>query len=85
MSFWEFKKISDIADLYEMGEDVSAKRWRALHRAIRLLMKVMPPMDECKTDNELIVIEHHLLLEYGIEWDGKKFHKGEVGNIDNLR
>ena len=77
MREWEKKNIADIATDYNMKVSASAKDWKRMHKAIRLLMEAMPKTfggDE--TDNDLIVIEHHLEVEHGLEWDGLKFVVG---------
>ena len=78
MRSWERKNIADIATDYGMKVSDSPKRWKSMHKAIRLLMEVMPKtFGGDDTDNDLIVIEHHLEVEHGLEWDGLKFVKGE--------
>ncbi len=74
MRSWERKNIADIATDYGMKVSASAKRWKSMHASIRLLMEVMPKtFGGDDTDDELIIIENHLLEEFGIEWNGLKF------------
>ena len=74
MRDWERKNIADIADDYGMKVSASPKEWKSMHRAIRMLMEAMPKtFGSDDTDNDLLVIEHHLEEEFGIEWNGLKF------------
>ena len=74
MRSWERKNIADIATDYGMKVSASATRWKSMHKAIRLLMEVMPKtFGGDDIDDELIIIENHLEEEFGIEWNGLKF------------
>ena len=77
MREWERKDIADIAEDYGMEVSATAERWQAMHKSIRILMEAMPKtFGGDDTDNELIIIEHHLEVEHGLEWDGLQFVLG---------